>query len=663
MKTKVTVFLAFFVASSAFCAVDIEDVTFGFNDRYKAGKWAPLNVTVRSQNEPNTFNGELAVEVRDVFSDKSIYRYAIPLQLSKTDLKHKKLYIYCPKNAIKLFIQVVRTRGNDKEIEVINPELSATQEFSPLTPIKHKDYFVLVLAPSGDKLQKFIDKKQLDDDSTQAYISYLPNSNAMLTQWIGYDAVDLIVIREVSLTERRVSKKQQTALLQWVQRGGTLMVSGGSAFRYLKGSFIEQYLPVTLIREDTINKVPPALKQQFGFNTENVESEHGASNKANTAFKNIHFEPKPRCHTLVGTDEHIYIAKRNFGNGQIISFAFDYNAPLFSNLKAGETFWCWLLKTHGKSPRLFADKYAPFRQHEEKIHKQFLLRMPTQIPLIKFLAVILPIYLLGFGGFLLYFRKRGRSPQNRNLSFWIGGLVFVLVSVSVIGVARAVLPKKIEANRFSILSIYPEEKNAHLQTYTSLRTTARSKTPIALGQNTFIRPLKNESINKPSKFFQGSPFQLQEVSLEPWSPSTYVKETFFPLDTQQSQITLENAWRITGEEATHLGKIALGNSDLWSSESSSKTINKIPPHEGLKDTQKAFAQILQREGLLQYLLKPENALTINKTQNRTVLIGWTSQLEQISTTIPFMSADENVTSDNETLVIMYLDEDEKDKGM
>ncbi len=658
MKTKVIVFLAFFVVSSAFCAVDIEDVRFGFNNGYKAGKWTPLNVTVRSQNEPNTFNGELAVEVRDFSSDKSIYRYAIPLHISKTDLKHKKLYIYCPKTAIKLFIQVVRTRGNDKEIEIINSEPSATQEFSLLTPIKNKDYFVLVLAPSGDKLKKNIEKRQLDDDGIQTHIRYLPNSNALPTRWVGYSAVDLMVIREVSLTERRVSKQQQTALLEWVQRGGTLIVSGGSAFRYLKGSFIEQYLPVKLIREETIDKVPPPLQQRFGFNT---VSESSTTNNVIAAFKNIHFEPKPEYRTLLGADEHIYIAKRNFGSGQIICLAFDYNAPPFSDLKAGETFWRWLLKTHGKSPRLFAEQYAPFRQHENKIHKQFLSRMPTQIPLIKFLAVILPIYLISFGGFLLYCGKRGQFSQKRNLRYWLGGLIFVLVSVSAIGVARAVLPKKIKTDRFSILSVYPEQKNVHLQSYVSLRTTARTKTSVEVAQNTFIRPLRNESVAKPSKFFQGSPFQLQDVSLEPWSPSTYVKETFFPLDTQQSQITLENAWRITGEEATHLGKITLGSSDLWSSESPSKTINKIPPHEGLEGTRKTFAQILQREGLLLYLLKPENALTIDKVQNRTVLIGWTSQLGQVSTTIPLMSVGENITVTGETLVIMYLDE--KDKGM
>ena len=630
--------------------MDIEDVRFGFNDGYKQGKWVPLNITVRSQNEPNTFNGKLSVEVRNLYSDEPIYQYATPLQLSKTDRKHKKLYIYCPKTAITLFIQLAHTGKSDQRIEMPIPKPRATQEIMPPAPMENKDYFVLVLAPSGDKLQKFVDKKQLDEDGTRAHIKYLLNSNAMPTQWIGYNAVDLMVIREVSLTERRISKQPQKALLEWVQRGGTLVVSGGSNFHYLKGSFVEKFLPVKLIREETIDKVPPAL-QQFELNTENAIS----------TFKSIQFEPKPECHTLLGTDEQIYIAKRNFGSGQIICLAFDYNAPPFSDLKVGETFWRWLLTTHGKSPRLFADRYAPFRQHEGKIHKHFLSKMPTQIPLIKLLAIALPIYLLSFGGFILYFGKRGQSPQKRNISYWIGGLIFVLVSVSTIGVARVVLPKKIETGRFSILSIYPEQKNAYLQSYISLRTTARTKTSIALAQNTFIRPLRTKSIAKPPQFFQGSPYQLQEVSLEPWSPSTYVKETIFPLDTQQSQITLENAWRIIGEEAAHLGTITLGSSDLWSSESSSKTINKIPPHDELEETRKTFAKILRQEGLLQYLLRPGNLLIIDKTQNRTVLIGWTSQLKQVSTAIPFMSADENVTANDETLVIMYLNK--KDTGM
>jgi hypothetical protein len=161
MRTKVTFFLAFFVASSAFSAVDFEDVTFGFNNGYKSGKWALLNVTVRSQNEPTTFDGEITVEVRDANSDKTTYRYATPLQMSKTDRKHKKLYIYYPKTKVKLLIQLVRSERYDQKIETSISEPRAIQEIIPPTPIANKDYFVLVLAPNGDKLQKIIGKKTI----------------------------------------------------------------------------------------------------------------------------------------------------------------------------------------------------------------------------------------------------------------------------------------------------------------------------------------------------------------------------------------------------------------------------------------------------------------------------------------------------------------------
>jgi len=99
---KTVLFFSLFAVSVAFSAVEFEHVTFGFNGGYKAGKWAPLNVTVRSQNEPATFTGELTVEVRNVFSGALIQRYATPLQLSTTDRRQKHLYVYCPKIATKL---------------------------------------------------------------------------------------------------------------------------------------------------------------------------------------------------------------------------------------------------------------------------------------------------------------------------------------------------------------------------------------------------------------------------------------------------------------------------------------------------------------------------------------------------------------------------------
>ncbi len=655
MKTKVTIFMVLFITSSAFCSIDFEEVTFGYNNGFKSEKWVPLNVTIRSQNEPIPFNGELIVEVRNYNSNTPIYRYATPLQLSKTDRKQKHIYIYHPKSTVRLVIKLERKDISDQDIQISITEPRAIHEITPPIPIANKDYLVLVLAPNGDKLKKNINNKQLDDDGTHVHIKYVPNTRAMPTRWVGYDAVDLVIIRGVSLTDKRILKQQQTALLDWVQRGGTLILSGGSNFRLMKDSFIEQFLPVKLVREETLDMVPPTLGKQFGLTIENNDSVITTSNTENIPFKNIHFEPKQGCQTLLGTDDQIFIAKRNFGSGQIICLAFDYNAPSFSNLKAGETFWRWLLKTNGKSPKLFADKYAPFRQHDEKINKHFLSKMPTQVPLIKLLAIVLPLHLISWGGITFYVGRRGCSQQKRMRGYWLGGLIMVFVSVSAIGFARVVLPKNIGLDMFSILTIYPERKNAHYQTYVSLRSFAFTKTSIDSYQDNFVRPLLNEGRTHPAKFFQQPSFYLQDVAVGPWAPSTYVYDIYFTVDVQQGEITLENAWIIKGEKALKLGTITIGKNNILPQEPLNEQVKKIPPDEELDGNRKTFARILQQEGLFLYLSNPENLLNTDEVQTRTVLIGWHP------TATPITWSNRNDAGDSETLVIMYLNEE--DTGM
>ncbi len=649
-----TVLLLFLIAVlPTFSEIVFDDVSLGFNDAYKTGKWAPMNIIIRSQNEPNTFTGKLTVEVRDLNSDTPIYQYATPLQLSKTDRKHKKLYIYCPKNDINLIAQLVPRDGSEQRFQAPNSDTLVKYELTPQKPIKNRDYFVLVLGPSGDRIAKFADKMQLNLDETndrdetqahaQAHVKYLPNSHAMPTHWSGYSAVDLLIIREVSLTDRRISTSQQNALLNWVQQGGTLLLSGGDNYRYLQGSFLEQYLPVKLIRDETIDAVPPILKQKFELDTTSKP------NDGYTPYKIIYFESKKGCQTLVGTGDQIYIAKRNFGSGQIICLAFNYNAPPFSNLKAGETFWRWFLTTHGKSPKRFADKYAPFREHEEKINKLFLSKMPTQVPLIKLLATVLPLYLIGCGGIVFYVSRRTSSPRKRMHRYWLGGLIIVIVSVTTIGFTRVVLPKDIEIDQFSILTIYPERKNAYLQTYFSLRSFASTKTSITLYQDDVMRPLLNEGRKHPAKFFQQTPFQLQDIAVEPWNPSTYVNDLFFTTDTQKKEMTLENTWIIKGEKAVNLGTITIGKDHKLQQVPLNEIVKKIPSTEGLTGNREKFAKILQQEGLFLYLSKPANLLNTADIKPRTVLIGW-YEGETL-----FHQEESNKTVESETFVIMYLD--------
>lgn len=666
---RIGLILSFFAMSVTVGAVEIENVTFGFNDGYKIGTWAPLTITVRNREGLTGFSGELVVEVRNFSSDTAIERYATSLHLIGTESQRRNFYVYCPKNATQLVIQLVSdTASEDPELRNTAPSL--TQDILLPTPFARKDYFVLVLTSGADKLRRFVDKKRLAaSDDAQVQVKYLPNSMSLPHEWIGYSAVDVLVIREIRLTERRILKAQQTAMLDWIQRGGTLIVSGGSSFNYLQGSFIEPFLPVQLKGVEKTDILPVALLEQLNKIAVSVDSgQQKRISSPETSLlttdsrlpiaipvERIQFAPKAGCEVLIGTAEQIYVAKRKFGDGQILVFAFDYNAPPFgvspknikkSGQRVAETFWHGLLSRHGKSPRHLADRYALALQHEEEIHKHFLSEMPTRVPLIKLLAVALPIYLLGFGGFLLYF---GKSKQ-KSRTYWIGGCLFVLLSVSIIVSARKVwFPNRVTADRLSILSVYPEQQRAHLLSYVSLRTASHAETSIDFAKGTFIRhqeveASKGERPEKIGTLVQGSQVQLRDLSVEPWYPTTYVEEKFLALDDQQLPHILENAWRVTGKEMTYLGNVTLKNGTELESEPSTAHLRlrvtpKMPPHEALGGTRKTFAQILQRDYVLRYLA---TEATLNPAP---YFVGWTSQ------SFADIGVDGNINTVNETLVV------------
>ena len=691
--------LTFFAVSVAVAAVEIEDVTFGFGDGYRIGTWAPLTVTVRNQDEGTVFSGELVVEVRNFSSDVPIERYATPLHLIGTGTQQKNLYVYCPKNATQLIIRLVPIVSSEAE----GGRRTATELVEDIllpTPLARKDYFMLVLAPSGDKLKRFVDKKQLAiSDGAQVHVKYLPNPTSLPREWIGYNAVDVLVVRETRLTERRVLKSQQTAMLDWIQRGGTLIISGGSSFNYLRGSFIEPFLPVELKGVGKTNTLPVALLEQLnkmagGELAVSRQYETGMEGRkggrmgtqssslpifqpnADSHFEYIQFAPRAGCEVLVGTAEQIYVAKWDFGDGQIICLAFDYSAPPFDvyeknsvggvsgktpkqkrpDFSHAETFWHGLLSKHGKSPRHLADRYALALQHEEEIHKHFLSEMPTRVPLIKLLAIVLPIYLLGFGGFLLYFGKL----RQKSRTYWIGGCLFVLLLVSIIASARQVwFPNTVTVDRLSILSVYPERQRAHLLSYVSLRAASRAETSIDFTEGTFVRhqevgESKGEFLQKIGTLIQSSRVQLRDVSVEPWHPTTYVEEKFLALDrrdevTSPLPQTLENTWHIAGKEMTYLGNVALRNATaLEASEPSMETrlrlqvTPKMPPDEELVGVRKTFAQILRRDYVLRYLA---TEASLNPSP---YFIGWISQ----GVTGAIADGKE---SKNETLVIFHPD--------
>jgi len=379
----------------------------------------------------------------------------------------------------------------------------------------------------------------------------------------------------------------------------------------------------------------------------------------------------PRSQTLVGNAHQTYIAKRALGSGQIISLAFDYNAPPFSEPPGVEAFWEWLLKEEGQSPRHAEARYEAYRRHDEKLQALLTNLSSTRAPLIRLLAIFLSVYILSLGGFIRWVgRSQGKSESGggsgggsagaspsraSSRASWIGGFLITVLFSSAVVIPRNFVPSSLSVNRFSILSVYAERGRAHLQTYLGIIASANSETSIRFKGGAFIKPL-TPTATPPLQLVQGKDFQLRHAALDAWVTRTYFAESFidFPSHlspgpslmrggedgTKQIQHhlpdTLENAWLIDGGKYTYLGAIA---------PDTAVGSKAMPPPEGvlpfpqeLSGTRRQFAQILMGESVLRYLISEQTPK----------LVGW------LRGSFLSMELNHPVNAGDETFVILYL---------
>ena len=608
--------------SSASSIIEFETVELGFDRVYKRERWAPLQVVVTSRNED--FNGEISVEVRNIFSGELIQTYATPLSLTRTDRQRRVIHVFLPGVSSQLIIRLVNHAEQARISQELTPELP-----KPLT-----DLVILALTPSRDLLSRW-DGKQLNaKDEGYTFVAYT-DFKGLPAHWKGYDSVDFFVVRGVSLVERRISKRQQQALLDWIQRGGTLLVSGGTDLRRLRGSFLETFLPVELgdLRRET--QIPESM-QRFGF-------------AADSPFDLIEFKPKSGMIPLVGNGDKIYVAKRFLGGGQIISLGFDYNAPPFSDSPGAETFWKWMLGVENRTPRHTEAQYEANRRHDEKIQKILATVPSAKVPLIRLLLVFLVVYALGFG-VLIWWSGKGKSRL-----YWGGGIALTVIFLCGVILPRHFVPSPVSVNRFSILSVYPSTNRAHLQTYIGIIASASVETSIQFQERTFIRPLTGTA-TPPLQLVEpeGSkePSILRQAALDPWVTRAYFAEAFidFPAHLTWERgvtkdwiehglpYTLENAWLIDRGEYPHIG--AIPPETAVEIEENPKRYNRSPLSQALVGERKAFMRVLIGEVVLRYLaqeLAPK-------------LVGWTQTAPLL------MSMDQPVNAVDETLVVLYLPE-------
>jgi hypothetical protein len=401
----------------------IEAIQVGFGSsapiaEFKSGFWTPVYITVQAGPQ-GTPRGELIVESVDSDDVPNRYTVALP-QLEPNEQETIPAFTKLGSMSSEV---TVRARIDDRLVAMKETQFVAMG----------LDQQLLLAIGSGlPGLRQTLNPK----DAAEGDDAVLPKeSNRRLLQiddvrmlpnrWFAYESVDLLVLSTGNrdfVTALLAEKGRQEALVEWVRRGGRLLLSVGRNQDIVSNlEAIQAALPVSISGAAQVPRVRSIAKWS---GPQHAALENAVAGQARPPVVVAELKAKPgrETETLLtepgAPDEHPLIVRGAYGLGRItvVALDLDQQSPFSKWTRAAQKdFWSKLLEE--SAPRLppQADSnqrrgFQPFdpQNYDRASQLQINLEDFEDVPVISFgwVALFILVYILIVGPLDYFFLKK-----------------------------------------------------------------------------------------------------------------------------------------------------------------------------------------------------------------------------------------------------------------
>lgn len=292
-------------------------------------------------------------------------------------------------------------------------------------------------------------------------------------QWFGYDAADLVVLHTGPGTEEFLSRlfsetassadqAKRAALVEWIRRGGRLVVAVGAG-----GSRVMQLPALQRLLPHSVQAVRSSGAVAVTWQTREGSPVNGALIPKGT-FPAATFQPKPATRILIPAgrlDEgrEVFAVQSAFGLGRITVIGFDLDRAPFTEMEKRPEFWDWILREGGASRASAGSEGKPrpggttLTEEEDEIAVALRTHADSfdGVPVISFgwVALLIVLYILLIGPIEYYFLKRvlGRLELT-----WITFPIIVLtVSLAAYFTAYSLKGRDLKINKLDVVDVDP----------------------------------------------------------------------------------------------------------------------------------------------------------------------------------------------------------------
>jgi hypothetical protein len=487
---------------------------------FKLNQWAPIYFDVEILDifdDPKTADAYLTVETQD--GDAYTTKYRLPLGNLAGRNPGEKI------SSIEFrWTPYVRMGGYPGECKLSMADAQGrafgeTETISQLRPVDSNQYVVMSL---GSKLASFDVRNPDGDDAKTKKLTRVTSSSIleisqMPDQWIGYDAIDMAIIGTAGTKDfvptlfgepgekNPAIRQRRDALLEWVRRGGRLVISVGTNAAVLSQyKALQDLLPlpidpanpkadypaVTLVGPPAATGRDGILKPKDG--TVPVAGLRPVKDRAVRVLMSGTYLNNPVGQTVP------LIAQSPFGLGRITVVAFDLDRSPFVDYLDRSAVWVWLLKECGSQkavtgqeakvnnnpnqPSMSASSVTPEDDFATGIQRD--LDRFEGVPVISFgwVALFVILYTLVIGPLEYIILKK---VFKRLELTWITFPIIVL-TVSVISYysAYALKGSDLKINKFDVIDVDVSGQRLYGRTWVSLFSPRQESFTISVTPNT-----------------------------------------------------------------------------------------------------------------------------------------------------------------------------------
>ena len=231
--------------ASAAAPPTVENLRIGFagstrNNLFKVGNWTPVWVQLKGGVDP--FSGVIEIEVPDDAGVPTFFRQTVDVPAKGTSrvVSYARIGSRDPNLLI---------RFRDQDGKLVGQTLDGSNAVQFDTILPGESLIVTLGKPQGVELVPtlpgFSNEKSATggNELTIARIDTTSNSAGLPARWYGYDAADAIVVDTDDKDLMEALTTRGEGLVDWVHRGGHLIVSVGGNWQAVRDSALGPILP------------------------------------------------------------------------------------------------------------------------------------------------------------------------------------------------------------------------------------------------------------------------------------------------------------------------------------------------------------------------------------------------------------------------------------